>query len=508
MEIENNNINQSETPANEADTQQEKKSNKKMKSLEAESAENKDYKSVLESSLCEEFFNKFDNYKEQSLSAQRFKYSDILPLIKRFEKISDFKIKTLGNSVQGRSINQIKLGKGKIKVLLWSQMHGDEPTGTAAIFDVLNFFQKQDEYSELKSQILSNLSIYFVPMVNPDGTEVFARRNALGIDLNRDAITQTAPESKILTKVRADILPDFAFNLHDHNQHYRVDGTNNSAIISLLAPAFDQAENVNSIRANSMKLVVGLNNLLQKYVPNHVARFRSTFDARCFGDQFQKAGTSTILIEAGNILDDPDKQMVRRFYFMLLVCSLISIAEGTYENEDIKIYDTIPLVKQDYFDLIIRNAQIKRNGKLFNIDIGIDRDEVTILDGKNDKYYYKSNIRDLGDLSALAGYEEFDARGCEIEAGKVFPQILNNIRSLKKLNFDTFVELLKMGFTTLKLKKVPYGVDYSKLPINLVAVNKEINNCVRMNNTANFLLKRHGIVVAVIVNGFFYALEE
>jgi hypothetical protein len=257
-----------------------------------------------------------------------------------------------------------------------------------------------------------------------------------------------------------------------------------------------------------MKLVVGLNNLLQKYVPNHVARFRSTFDARCFGDQFQKAGTSTILIEAGNILDDPDKQMVRRFYFMLLVCSLISIAEGTYENEEIKIYNTIPLVKQDYFDLIIRNAQIKRNGKLFNVDIGIDRDEVTIIDGKNDKYYYKSNIRDLGDLSALSGYEEFDARGCEIEAGKVFPQVLNNIRSLKKLNFDTFVELLKMGYTTLKLKKVPYGVDYSKLPINLVAVNKEINNCVRLNNSANFVLKRHGIVVAVIVNGFFYALEE
>jgi len=507
MEIKDNNINKKLEQSELVDSTNEKKTAKK-DNITQQAAENKDYDSVLNSSLCDEFFNKFENYKEQSIQTQRFKYNDVQTLIKRLSRITDFKIKNLGKSVEGRNINQIKIGKGKVKVLLWSQMHGDEPTGTAAIFDVLNFFQKEDEYSELKKQLLNNLSIYFVPMVNPDGAEVFSRRNALDIDLNRDAITQTAPESKILTKVRADLLPDFGFNLHDHNQHYRVDGTTNSAIISLLAPAFDEAENINPIRVNSIKLVVGLNNLLEKYIPGHIARFRSTFDARCFGDQFQKAGTSTILIEAGNILDDPEKQLVRKFNFLLILCSLISIAEGSYEQEDIKKYDKIPFVKQDYFDLIIRNAQIKGEGKLFNVDIGIDRDEVTILDGKNDKNYIKSKIRDLGDLAAYGAYEEFDASGYEVEAGRIFPQVLNSIRSLKKLNFETFVDLLKMGYTTLKLKKLPYGVDFSRLPINLVAGNKEINNAVKLNNKANFILKKHGLVVAVIVNGFFYALEE
>lgn len=471
-------------------------------------SEKKEYKSVLNSKLCDEFFDKYDNYKENSLQTKRFKHKDIETLIKRLGRVSDFKIKNLGKSTQGRSIQQIKVGKGKIKVLLWSQMHGDEPTGTAAIFDILNFFLKDDEYSELKQQLMSNLSIYFVPMVNPDGAEVFDRRNALGIDLNRDALTQTSPESKILNKVRAEILPDFAFNLHDHDHHYRVDGTSNSTIISLLAPSFDKKESTNKIRTNSMKLVVGLSGLLEKYIPGHIAKFKAGFDARCFGDHFQKAGTSTILIEAGNVLDDTEKQFVRKLNYLLILCSLISIAEGGYEHEEVKKYKEIPFVKSDYFDLIIRNAKIKRNDKFFNLDIGIDRDQTTILDGENDKYFTKSNIRDLGDLSIYSAYEEFDAKGYEIEAGKIFPQILNNIRSLKKLNFETFVNVLKMGYTTLRLKKMPYGTNYSQLPINLVLVNKEVENCVKKDNKANFVLKKHGVIKAVVVNGFFYNLED
>jgi len=477
-------------------------------SQEKENMAQEEYSSVFKSELCAEFFEKFENYKEKSLETRRFKHKNIVSLINRLSRVSDFKIKKLGTSSEGRVIQQIKIGKGKIKVLLWSQMHGDEPTGTAAIFDILNFFLKEDEYSELKKQLLNNLSIYFVPMLNPDGAEVFSRRNALGIDINRDALTTTSPEAKILNKVRAEILPDFGFNLHDHNQHYRVDGTTNSTIISLLAPAYNEKESVNKIRANSMKLVVALNNLLENYIPGQIAKFRSTHDARCFGDHFQKAGTSTILIESGNTLDDTEKQFIRKLNFVLLICSLISIAEESYEKEDIKKYDEIPLVKQDYFDLLIRNAKIRRNDKLFSVDIGIDREEVNIIDGKNDKYWIKSNIRDLGDLSVYGGYEEFDAEGYEIEPGKVYPQVLNSIRSLKKLNFDTFVDLLKMGYTTLRLKKMPYGANYSQLPINLVGLDVNINNCVKQDNLANFILKKEGIVKAVIVNGYFYSIQE
>ena len=42
------------------------------------------------------------------------------------------RLRPLGESVQGRSINLLTVGSGPKKLLLWSQMHGDEPTATAA----------------------------------------------------------------------------------------------------------------------------------------------------------------------------------------------------------------------------------------------------------------------------------------------------------------------------------------------------------------------------------------
>jgi len=43
-----------------------------------------------------------------------------------------FQVEEIGRSVEGRSINHLWFGRGPLHVLLWSQMHGDEPTATAA----------------------------------------------------------------------------------------------------------------------------------------------------------------------------------------------------------------------------------------------------------------------------------------------------------------------------------------------------------------------------------------
>src|SRR5690606_1857738 len=41
-----------------------------------------------------------------------------------------------GESVEGRAIHHLTLGHGPLGVLLWSQMHGDEPTATSALIDL------------------------------------------------------------------------------------------------------------------------------------------------------------------------------------------------------------------------------------------------------------------------------------------------------------------------------------------------------------------------------------
>src|SRR4029079_5808560 len=50
-----------------------------------------------------------------------------------------FVLERVGASLEGRAINLIPIGSGPLRVLLWSQMHGDEPPATAALFDVFDY---------------------------------------------------------------------------------------------------------------------------------------------------------------------------------------------------------------------------------------------------------------------------------------------------------------------------------------------------------------------------------
>ena len=98
-------------------------------------------------------------------------------------------------------INLFAPAPAAFRVLLWSQMHGDEPTATAALFDVFEYLQRHRD-DPVVQRILSSLTLYAIPMLNPDGAERFQRRNAQGIDINRDALRLQTPEGQVLKAVR------------------------------------------------------------------------------------------------------------------------------------------------------------------------------------------------------------------------------------------------------------------------------------------------------------------
>src|SRR5918999_58884 len=74
-----------------------------------------------------------------------------------------FSLEQIGESVEGRSINHIRVGSGRTGVLLWSQMHGDEPTATAALFDVFEYLTRHRDEPAVR-RMLSRLTLHFVPM--------------------------------------------------------------------------------------------------------------------------------------------------------------------------------------------------------------------------------------------------------------------------------------------------------------------------------------------------------
>lgn len=363
-------------------------------------------------------------FKEKTLKHRRFKHKDIVPLIEKTAKSNVFHVQKLGESTEGRSINLLRAGSGKTVVLLWSQMHGNEPTATQALFDIFNFFNDTERFIAEKEQILSNLSLYFIPMLNPDGAEAFERRNALNIDLNRDAARLACKESKIFKNLRDEILPDFGFNLHDQNPYYTVGETAKPATISFLAPAYNPEKHIDDKRKHSMQAIALMNRVLQKHIPGQLGRYFDTYGPTSMGDNMQKWGTRMMLIESGEFPGDPERQEVRKLNFIAILSALKAVSLGVCKQIDYKEYLQVPKINDaKLFHLLIRNATIERSGQGFRADIGIRLDETNNKGATG--FTIRSEIFDIGDLSRFFGYEEIDAKGMLIKGLNEEPISLN-----------------------------------------------------------------------------------
>lgn len=371
---------------------------------------------------------RYHNFKEKKLKDRFFKHSDNLAL---FAKLSPaFKLTPLGNSVRGKSINLITWGNGETKIMLWSQMHGDEATGTMALFDLLNFLQIEND--NLVKLIEQECKLYIIPMVNPDGAEQFTRRNALQIDINRDYLTVVSPEAKILKQCRADLKPHFGFNLHDQNTLWSVNQTFKPATLSFLAPATDYTLSVNKTRKSAMLVIADIFKDLNNLLPNQIGLFDDEFEPRAFGDNFQQAGTATILIEAGGFKNDYEKQDIRKYYFAAILSGLTSIASKSYLKQDLANYLIIPKNTKQLFHILIKNVILNT----YKTDIGINYEETIINNGLNATKIYK--IEDIGDLSFYGAYQIFEGENLAINGEIIFNQLANFDLVAKKQSLLSF----------------------------------------------------------------------
>lgn len=358
--------------------------------------------------LYRRLYDAHDTYKEKTFTHRRFKHKDIMPLLDSLNGQGPLSVSQVGESFEKRSIYQVKAGTGDKKVLLWSQMHGDEATATMALFDIFNFLKAHDDgFDSLRQIILTNVTLYAVPMLNPDGAQRFQRRTALEIDMNRDALRLQTPEGRLLKELQQTLKPLVGFNLHDQNPRYSVGKTGKQAVVSFLATAYDPARSINDVRKRSMELVVGMNRVLQQFVPGQIARYDDEFEPRAFGDNIQKWGTTLVLIESGGFVGDPEKMRIRQLNFVAILTALEAIATASHAQENIAEYQALPENSRTLFDLLIRNATIIRNGKRVNVDIGINHNEENADSART--FRYKSTIEEIGDLSTYYGLEEIDA---------------------------------------------------------------------------------------------------
>jgi len=441
----------------------------------------------------------YEKYKEPAITHRRFKHADLQPLIQKHGM--DFKLEELGKSVEWRSITSMKWGQGTTKVMLWSQMHGNESTATMALFDLFNFLEgKNDGYDELRNLLKNQLSLKFIPMINPDGADAFKRRNALDIDLNRDAISQISPEAVILKKARDDFEPEFGFNLHDQQIYYNVVNTPKQATISLLAPAYNYETEINEVRGRAMQTIAGMNELLQELIPGQVGKYDDAFEPRAFGDNIQKWGTSTILIESGGYPGDPEKQYIRKINFMIILNALHQIATRGFEQYTTEPYFAIPDNGFQLMDLIINDMQVKVKGVWYPLDIAIRRRETENAAG----YFMSASVEDLGDMQIFFGFETLDATELQYLEGKVYSTAFESVKDISE---EKALELLRQGFMAVKVKSGEARQVHS-LPILVLKSTEKYSSGWMTGSATNFFLAKEGKPRYAIVNGYLIDLEN
>ena len=326
------------------------------------------------------------------------------------DRKAGFRVEDAGRSVEGRPLRHVHWGKGKTAVLLWSQMHGDESTGTMALADLFAFLGQHPQHP-LARRLHANTTLHFLPLLNPDGAARAQRRNAQGIDINRDARMLATPEGRTLKALHDRVRPAFGFNLHDQQPHYRVGDSDRSTAIALLAPAPNAANEVTPQRARAIEVAAVIRNALEPYIGGHIARWDETFNARAFGDLTAQWGTGTVLIEAGGIDGDRHKQELRKLYFLGLLAALDSIASGSHAGIPHALYRGLPENAEPWPDLRI-------DGGILSVP-GMPRARADLLVSLRRPLTGEgATLRDIGDLEGENARLVIDARGLYIVPGK------------------------------------------------------------------------------------------
>ena len=147
----------------------------------------------------------------------------------------------IGHSVKGRAITAYHLGeRGRKKVVLIAVMHGNEPAPRRILMDLVD------------GAPVHHVNLWVVPVYNPDGLARHTRKNAHGVDLNRNYpykwVHQTGnyysgpkprsePETRAMMRFLAKVKP--AYVLSFHQPLHAVDITQRPKFSKKVAHALD-----------------------------------------------------------------------------------------------------------------------------------------------------------------------------------------------------------------------------------------------------------------------------
>jgi hypothetical protein len=389
----------------------------------------------------------YDEFRVAPLDPAVLRARDVEHILKKLVESSGGRltIEKFAESVEGRPIYKGKIGAGPRRVLLWSQMHGDEPTHTAVLLDLVNYLLQKPSKAHAE-EILSGCALHFIPMLNPDGAEAVVRYNAQGIDINRDARRLATPEGRALRHAVEVVKPEYGFNLHNQHARTSVGKPPKPAAMSVLAPAPDAAAHETPSWRRAKQMCAVCVEAVRPLIPGMISRYDDTHEPRAFGDTIQATGASTMLIEAGG-WPEKDIEPLTRVHFHGMLAVLSAIATDKCGDADIKIYETLPQSNSArQLDCVIAKANVLTPvlATPFVADLGIAESRTERLGGRAKS---DGRIVEIGDLAVLSAKTHVDGSEWLVLPGQVaFSEEWSPETKVSPQQIDS---LLAKGVTTL-----------------------------------------------------------
>jgi len=358
-----------------------------------------------------DFFNGYLNFMVNSIGGRYLTNNSI-------QKLNLENIRIIGRSTNNLPIYYLKMGSGSKKILIWSQMHGNEATSTKALLDTISYLS-----SDGKSY-LNNVTLHIIPILNPDGALLYTRENYNKKDLNRDAALLSQNESILLKKLYNDINPDFCFNLHDQKSIYSVAETKKPSILSFLSPAADKDNSETKSRIISMKIISHVNDMLKPLLDGFISRYKNDYNPNCFGDTFQTLKTPTILFESGHYKNDYNRENVRKYMCLAQISAIISVSSNSFLQYCPSDYYQIKENGKNFTDILLKNIKIKKKSgyELTNISVNI----MESLNKTSSKIDFIPKIHRVGDFPKLNGHVEYNLNNSE----KIYDLDINNVSDI------------------------------------------------------------------------------
>ena len=359
----------------------------------------------IHAQTAKDFADIWEKNHVSTIAPSNVRHKDLQKYLAQLKELG-LKVEEVGRSYGNREIYQIEWGTGATRVFLWSQMHGDEPTATSALIDMFAYLQKNTDKKWVK-KFEETFTIRAVPMLNPDGAEIYTRRNLQGIDINRDAVDLKTPEGQLLKKLRDEWSPQIGFNLHNQQSLTTAGNSTRQAAISFLAVSGNSEGITNAGNERSKRIIGAMTFALNQFIGGYIGRYDEDYNAVAFGDNFSAWGTPVILIETG-ALYGKDEMFLVKMNFVAFLAALQSIADNSEQKLSPVNYDLLPLNGSGKIvNFMFRKATIINYADEpitpFASDVAVNTER------RRAEFIAPTYIRDIGGLSNLTGLEEYDA---------------------------------------------------------------------------------------------------